>query len=125
MLKNIKYDSFSLLNESTTCQTEHKLFFNLIKMLTNIGNNFTNIKEIRSMVNRAPPHIPTLVPSTKQYMWLLAAGSAFIHCSYTLLFFYTVGDNFTNFPKTLNQIINFSRKMNFHILQISQILTFT
>ena len=122
MLKNIKYDSFSLLYESTTCQTGHKLFFNLIKMLTNIGNNFTNIKEIRSMVNRAPPHIST---SNKQYMWLLAAGSAFIHCSYTLLFFYTVGDNFTNFPKTLNQIINFSRKMNFHILQISQILTFT
>ena len=122
MLKNIKYDSFSLLYESTTCQTQHKLFFNLIKMLTNIGNNFTNIKEIRSMVNRAPPHIST---SNKQYMWLLAAGSAFIHCSYTLLFFYTVGDNFTNFPKTLNQIINFSRKMNFHILQISQILTFT
>ena len=43
-------------------------------MLTNIGNNFTNIKEIRSMVNRAPPYIPTLVPSNKQYMWLLAAG---------------------------------------------------
>ena len=125
MLKNIKYDSFSLLYESITCQTGHKLFFNLIKMLTNIGNNFTNIKEIRSMVNRAPPYIPTLVPSNKQYMWLLAVGSAFIHCSYTLLFFYTVGDNFTNFPKTLNQIINFSRKMNFHILQISQILTFT
>ena len=125
MLKNIKYDSFSLLYESTTCQTGHKLFFNLIKMLTNIGNNFTNIKEIRSMVNRAPPHISTLVPSNKQYMWLLVDGSAFIHCSYTLLFFYTVGDNFTNFPKTLNQIINFSRKMNFHILQISQILTFT
>ena len=92
-------------------------------MLTNIGNNFTNIKEIRSMVNRAPPHIST--PCTKQWMWLLAVGSAFINCSYTLLFFYTVGDNFTNFPKTLNQIINFSRKMNFHILQISQILTFT
>ena len=97
-------------------------------MLTNIGNNFTNIKEIRSMVNRAPPHISTLVPNVPSNTcgcWLLVDGSAFIHCSYTLLFFYTVGDNFTNFPKTLNQIINFSRKMNFHILQISQILTFT
>ena len=93
-------------------------------MLTNIGNNFTNIKEIRSMVNRAPPYISTLVPSNTCGCWQLGQHLYIVH-GYTLLFFYTVGDNFTNFPKTLNQIINFSRKMNFHILQISQILTFT